>query len=155
MIDRNKKAVLHIAKNQVIPGDQVRKDAYYRQMLLDITGKSSSADPRFTDIDFYRVMEMFTRLGFGKKTHLSRVKGHEKGYLMTDKQYYKIKHLEAELGWLDNPKRLIGFSKRTTGKHWKDLAVKEAHALISGMLRLQKYEASHGTENQKTQRIQD
>ena len=153
MIDRNKKAVLHIAKAQCIPGDKVEKDAYYRQMLLDITGKNSSADKRFNDIDFYRVMEFFTRLGFGNKTHLCRVGGHEKGYLMSDKQYYKIKHLEAELGWLDNPKRLIGFSRRTTGRHWKALTIKEAHALITGMELLLKYEAKNGTENQKTQRV--
>ena len=143
MIDRNKKAVLHIAKNQCIPGDQVEKDAYYRQLLLDTTGKISSANKYFTDIDFYRVMEMFTRMGFGEKTKFSRVKGHEKGYLMTDKQYYKMKHLEVELGWLENPKRLIGFSKRTTGKHWKDLNVKQAHALISGMEQILKYEGNH------------
>jgi len=153
MIDRNKKAVLHIAKAQCIPGGKDEKDAYYRQMLLDITGKNSSADTNFTDIDFYKVMEFFNRLGFGDKTRLSHVKGHVKGYLMSDKQYYKIKYLESELGWTDNPKRLIGFSKRTTGRHWKTLTIKETHALISGMERIKKYEEHHGTEIRNTRNI--
>jgi len=153
MIDKNKKAVLHIAKNQCIPGDKAERDAYYRQLLLDSTGKTSSAEPGFSDRDFYRVMEIFTRLGFGDKTRFSRVNGHEKGYLMSDKQYYKMKHLESELGWLENPKRLIGFSRRTTGRHWKDLTIKEAHALISGMERLLKYEVENGKRNTEAQRI--
>lgn len=151
MIDRNKKAVLHIARNQCIPGPEAKKDAYYRQMLLDITGKISAGDPNFSEQDFYKVMEFFTRLGFGNKTHFSRGGSHDRGYLMTDAQYYKMRHLESELGWLENPKRLIGFSKRTTGKHWKDLNVRETHDLINGMLRILKYEEQHG--RRATQRI--
>lgn len=134
MIDRDKLAVIHIAKQACIPGNVAEKEVYYRQMLLDITGKNTAKD--LTDQDFYRVMGFFNTLGFSDRAKIKEYYPHSKGYLMTDAQFWKIKGLEAELGWTDQPARLEGFAFRCCKKNVKELDIRAANALIIGLRKL-------------------
>lgn len=57
------------------------------------------------------------------------------GNWLTPAQRSKIEKLEKELGWQDNPSRLIGFIKRQTrlNKSVRMLSVKEAQKVINGL----------------------
>lgn len=63
-----------------------------------------------------------------------------RGVWLTRRQYGKIKALEKELGWQDNPKRIRGFIRRQLklNKTINMLTISEAQKVITGMTRLTK-----------------
>ena len=60
MISSQKKKLLHVAKRELKLTDQE-----YVYVLIEHTGKMSSADPSFTDEDFKKVIDHFKAIGLG------------------------------------------------------------------------------------------
>jgi len=65
--------------------------------------------------------------------------------LATKKQIYKIRELEKELGWTDNPARLRGFLRKYAGTEQVDWLTKEqAWRVIEGLKSILKQQAEEG-----------
>ncbi len=108
MISKGQIRLIHLAKDRLgISNDD------YKEVLDLYGGARSSKD--LTPEGFFKVMEHFRELGFSyKETDVfgTPEKPREPGKLIemvTPGQRAKIRQLEAELGWTDNPERLKGF----------------------------------------------
>lgn len=104
-----------ISKAQIIKIHAAAKENGIDNVLLhdiiqEITGKKSSKE-----LTKYEAMNVIDKL-VGKTVRKEQAKGRA-----SEKQLNKIKTLEHELGWDDNPKRLLAFIKkyaRTEQLHW-------------------------------------
>ncbi len=111
-ISNDKKALLHVAKNQLGLDDDI-----YREILRQEAGVVSAKE--LSPIGFDRVMRRFMKLGFRRKVkpkaRQSSNNNMSHNGLATKREVWKVRQLETELGWADNPKRLRGFLKKYAG----------------------------------------
>lgn len=85
-----------------------------------------------SDLSKYEAMDIIDKLD-EKKTGIKRPKNYRSN-MATDDQIYKIRALERELGWDNNPKRLKAFMKkyaRTENINW--LTFTKASNLIESL----------------------
>ena len=114
MISKGQIRLIHLAKDAL---GLSHED--YKEMLVLYGGADSSKD--LTPEGFFKVMERMRELGFGNRdTALfgPAKRAQEHGIVVemaTPGQRAKIRQLEAELGWAENPERLKGFIKKRLG----------------------------------------
>ncbi|WP_034629484.1 regulatory protein GemA [Desulfotruncus alcoholivorax] len=74
--------------------------------------------------------------------YLEQRKGNQPGLHMASKQQlWKIQQMAKELGWSDNPKRLMGFVKKNTGiENLNWLAADMAWRVIEGLKKVKQRE---------------
>lgn len=121
MINKKQIALIHMAKKDLNLSDEV-----YRDILYQCANVHSSKDlnPRTFEI----VIRTLERLGFRAKQR------------MTGAQMNKIRAMEKTLGWNGRPTCMAGFARRTCGsEQWQEFSIKQASALISGLIKYQKY----------------
>lgn len=92
MISNEKKALLHVGKQQL-----GLTDAEYRHILQEHTGKTSAADPDFSDDDFKKVIDHMKAVGFWIKRKWDQARPRDAGDLPTPGQLDVIKHLREDL----------------------------------------------------------
>jgi len=112
------------------------------QLVFNITGQEHiSALSKFKAIDVIDDLEY-------KITGVKKEKVFRENMASQD-QIYKIKALESELGWIDNPKRLKAFMKKYTGTenlNW--LTFYKASNLIESLKKVLKREENKSTNSQ-------
>jgi len=115
MISKGQIRLVHLAKSTLGLTDEE-----YREMLQLHAGVSSSRD--LSPQGFFELMERFRELGFMPRGeniyHTARSAPEGPGMMIemvTPAQRAKIRSLEAELGWSDNPARLQGFVMKRMG----------------------------------------
>lgn len=105
-ISKEKKSLLHVGKQKLDLTDQE-----YREILRQETGRSSSADPGFTDRDFKRVVDHFRALGFWIKRPFEQLKPRDAGELPTVEQLAVISHLWEDLSQYKGGAKNINFRR--------------------------------------------
>lgn len=118
-----------------------------RDLVERLTGQRSTS--ALTVFQANRLIDEMNRLG-GKQTIRTTTATRRPG-MATPEQIHKIRSLERELGWADNPKRLQAFMQKYSGGiarlEW--LQASQARALIEslkGVLRTE--ERRHGRKKQ-------
>ena len=97
-ISKEKKALLHVGRQKL-----KLTDAEYRHILREHTGKTSSADPDFSDEDFKKVIDHMKALGFWIERKFEQSKPRDAGDLPTPDQLKVIEHL-----WTDLAQYIVG-----------------------------------------------
>ncbi|MDI3547907.1 MAG: hypothetical protein PWR10_1559 [Halanaerobiales bacterium] len=125
MISNKKKALLHVAKNQLGLDDDL-----YREILYQEAGVKSST--KLSDKGFKKVMRRFEKLGFKSKPKKPKRKRENKPHgVITPGMQDLINELYNKLGW-DDSKRQIGFNRRQIGKPWPQTRA-EANKIIEAL----------------------
>ncbi len=126
MISNQKKALIHVAKNELGLDDDL-----YREIMKQEAGVTSSS--RLTDVTFEKVMSRFKKMGFKikreRKKHQRRDE-RKPDAVITVETTELIKMLYEELGW--DQKRRIGFNRRQTGKPWPQTRA-EGNKVVEGL----------------------
>lgn len=106
-----------------------------RDLVERLTGQRSTSS--LTRLQANRLIEEMNRLGGKQPTAKARRPG-----MATPEQLHKIRTLESELGWTDNPKRLQAFMKKycdgISRPEW--LQFNQAKALIESLKGVQRSE---------------
>lgn len=124
MINPGKLKVIHIAKNSL-----KMKDDDYRFMLQSHFNVTSSKD--LTDAQFYRLMELFEKLGF---------KSLQKTYITTNQINY-MNRLAKEIWTEGVEEKLKDFIKKQLHfeEELKKLSIKEAQKINYALEKIKKY----------------
>ena len=88
----------------------------FHEMVKGCTGKDSIKDITLDDV--HAVVKKFAQAGAKVKKVRKPARDLPENVLeiITPEQTNFIRYLEEKLGWQDNPKRLMGFSKKIIGK---------------------------------------
>lgn len=110
--------------------------------VLNHTGKE-----HISELTKYEAMDIIDKLD-ESKTGVKKEKT-QRSNMATQDQVYKIKALEKELGWNDNPKRLKAFMKKYTGvENLNWLTFFKASNLIESLKKVVKREELKCADNQ-------
>jgi phage gp16-like protein len=114
MISKGQIRLIHLAKDRLGLTEEE-----YKEVLALIGGVRSSKE--LTPEGFFKLMEHFRELGFtprGVDTYTTTRDAEKAGKfieMVTPGQRAKIRELEGELGWADNPARLKNFMAKRFG----------------------------------------
>jgi Protein of unknown function (DUF1018) len=91
-------------------------DEGFHEMIKGLTGKDSIKDLMLDDV--HAVVDKFAQAGVKVKKGRKPARDLPENVfeIITPEQTNFIRYLEEKLGWQDNPKRLMGFSKKIIGK---------------------------------------
>lgn len=128
MINPGKLKVIHIAKNNL-----KMKDDDYRFMLQSHFNVTSSKD--LTDAQFYRLMELFEKLGF---------KSLQKTYITTNQINY-MNRLAKDIWTEGVEEKLKDFIKKQLHfeEELKKLSIKEAQKINYALEKIKKYKGEN------------
>ena len=127
MISNKKKALLHVAKNELDLDDDLYREILYQEARV----KSST---KLSERGFQKVMKRFETLGFKSTNYRPprrRKRENKPGEIVTPGMQGFIDELYDKLDW-DDSKRRIGFNRRQIGKPWPQTRA-EANKIIEGL----------------------
>lgn len=100
-----------------------------------------------SELSKYEAMDVIDKMD-EMKTGVKKTKTYREN-MATQDQIYKIRALERELGWNDNPKRLKAFTKKYTGvENLNWLTFSKASNLIESLKKVAKREELKRANNQ-------
>jgi hypothetical protein len=127
-ISNEKKSLLHVGKQKLGWSDQV-----YRHVLIEHTGRFSSADPKFTDEDFKKVIDHMKAMGFWVERKFAPKKKANAEDMITEGQQKVIEHLWADLAQYvagaRNLKFRSGFHQRLVKRPWPQTIAEANHVI--------------------------
>lgn len=121
MLNKQQKAVIHVAKNQL----RLDEDTY--RTILKTYGKVESSRD-LNEAGFEQVMKYFRTLGFRMKRKKANL---PPATTIITRQMFRIENLYNKLGWTDK-KRQIGFNQRMIKKAWPQTTF-EANKIIEAL----------------------
>lgn len=115
--------------------------------LLHAFIKNNVQKEHISELSKYEAMDVIDRMD-EMKTGVKKAKAYRSN-MATQDQIYKIKALEKELGWNDNPKRLKAFTKKYAGvENLNWLTFSKASNLIESLKKVTKREELKRANNQ-------
>ncbi len=132
MISNAKKTLLHVARQQL-----GLTEPEYRHLLIEHTGFMSSADPKFSDQDFKKMIDHFKILGFEVKRDFDITKMRKDPDELPGRGMLQmLEHLWEDYAQYDRRAKDLkfrqGFHEKLFGKPWPQTR-REANIAIEAM----------------------